>query len=91
MTDEKIIDLGTKKPFELTTGSEGTSSQQITALLERFLRYAHERKFQAIGIVMVDEKHSTITAYHMDEGMGVTLAGGAAYLGLRIHNFMDKE
>lgn len=91
MSDEKIIDLGTKKPFELVTGGEGTSDEPIKVLLQRMLRYANERKFKAVAIIMVDEKHSTITGYHMEENMGVTLSGGVEYMAYRLHKFMDED
>lgn len=91
MTDEKIFDLTTKKPFELKTGGEGTSDQQITAMFERFLRYAYERKFRAVAIVMVDEKHGCITGYHTEEGMIASLGGGLAQLQYRLAKFMDDE
>jgi hypothetical protein len=91
MTDDKVFDLATKKPFELVTGADGTSDQQIIVLIERFLKYARERKFQAVAIVMVDDKHSTITGYHMEEGMGMTLTGGLDHMIHRLHKFMDTE
>jgi hypothetical protein len=91
MTDEKIFDLATKKPFELKIGSTGTSDQQITTLIDRFARYAQERKFRAVAIVMIDENHSCITGYHTEEGMVCGLAGGLAQLQYRIAKFMDDE
>jgi hypothetical protein len=91
MTDDKIINMASKKPFELVTGTEGTSPEQIIVLLQRFLKYAAEKKFMAVGIVMVDEKHSSITGFHMEEGMGTTLVGAASYLELRINKHMDEE
>lgn len=91
MTDEKIIDMGTKKPFELVTGGDGTSVPQVKALLQRFMKYAEEREFLAIGVVMVDKDHSTITGYHMEEKMGTTLVGGASHLAYRVNLFMDRD
>ena len=91
MTDEKIINLDTGKPFELITGGEGQSPEQVVALLRRLLGYALEKNYQAVGIVMVDHEHRSITAYHMEEGMGVALAGSCAHLLHRLNKHMDDE
>jgi hypothetical protein len=92
MSDEKILDLKTGKAYELVTGTPNESSpEQVLALLTRMLNYARERKFMAVGIIMVDEKTATITGYHMEEGMSTALAGGTHHLAHRLHVHMDSE
>lgn len=91
MTDEKILELSTGKPFTLVTGQEGTSPQPVTGMIERILRYAREKKYMAVGIAMVDADNKSITAFHMEEGMSTALAGATQYLAFRINKKMDEE
>lgn len=91
MTDEKILDLKTKKPFELVTGTEGTSDQKLITVIDRFRKYATEKKYTAIGIIMVDSEGSTITGWDMEAGTGMALAGGCSHLAFRINKHMDDD
>lgn len=89
--DDKIVGIKGER-FKLHTGDPTEpSSADVINLLQKMLGYARERKFKAVGIIMVDKDHSSITGFHMDEGMGTTLVGGCSHLELRINKWMDRE